>query len=639
MLLNWLDAREATEVGAALADDFVLQTASTRARAVKAGSRAPENHLESFLGKFLQAVDRKARPLQLNVFKRAKLANTFKWRLLEKGIEAQIVEELTRTLVLRLATGEGGAVRAAKSLPGSTARPNSDDARSLLTKAGDHVARSAYVEAIACFKDSLRLDPRNAVARNNLGAALCRVGDYNEAEEQFRRAIGIKEKYPDALFNLGTLLRLQGKIVESEMPLRRALKLKPAYVDAQIGLGATLTVLGRLDDAKAVIDKALKLEPRNVDALLAQGALRGRQGQFAEAEALFRRALEIDPNASDAWVGLAGVRRMSSADGAGWLKGALASANSGLEPLSEARIRFAIGKYYDDTGDFARAFGSYQQANELMKTAAVAYDRDARERFVGDLTRIYARESFSEAHKGGSDSKLPVLVVGMPRSGTSLVEQIIASHPAAKGAGEHRFWGQAFRRHASKLLQGSPDQRLRSNLAEEYLSSLAERGGDALRVVDKSTLNSDYLGIVHSVVPNARMIYVQRDPVDTCLSCYFQDFPPSLNFTLDMSDLAHYYREHHRLISHWRKALPPTSLLVVPYEQLVADQEKWTRRILDFIDLPWDARCLDYHLTESTVLTASYWQVRQTLYRSSIGRWRNYEKFIGPLLTLRNLDS
>jgi len=275
----------------------------------------------------------------------------------------------------------------------------------------------------------------------------------------------------------------------------------------------------------------------------------------------------------------------------------------------------------------------------LMKTAAVAYDRDARERFVGDLTRIYARESFSEAHKGGSDSKLPVLVVGMPRSGTSLVEQIIASHPAAKGAGEHRFWGQAFRRHASKLLQGSPDQRLRSNLAEEYLSSLAERGGDALRVVDKSTLNSDYLGIVHSVVPNARMIYVQRDPVDTCLSCYFQDFPPSLNFTLDMSDLAHYYREHHRLISHWRKALPPTSLLVVPYEQLVADQEKWTRRILDFIDLPWDARCLDYHLTESTVLTASYWQVRQTLYRSSIGRWRNYEKFIGPLLTLRNLDS
>jgi hypothetical protein len=329
---------------------------------------------------------------------------------------------------------------------------------------------------------------------------------------------------------------------------------------------------------------------------------------------------------------------MSAADGANWLKGAQASASNGLEPLSEARIRFAIGKYYDDIGDPARAFGSYQQGNELMKTAAVAYDGDARERFVSDLIRVYTRESLSEVQKGASDSRLPVFVVGMPRSGTSLVEQIIASHPAAKGAGELRFWGQAFRKHASKLLQGLPDERLRRQLAEEYLRTLAGPAGGALRVVDKAPFNSDYLGAIHSVFPNARMIYVQRDPIDSCLSCYFQDFPPALNFTLDLSALAHYYREHHRLMAHWRAVLPPSTVLEVPYAGLVEDQEMWTRKIVEFLGLEWDERCLDFHRTERSVLTTSFWQVRQKLYQSSIGRWRHYEKFIGPLLELKGLS-
>jgi hypothetical protein len=150
--------------------------------------------------------------------------------------------------------------------------------------------------------------------------------------------------------------------------------------------------------------------------------------------------------------------------------------------------------------------------------------------------------------------------------------------------------------------------------------------------------NSDLLGVVHCVFPQARVIYVRRDPVDTCLSCFFQAFPPALSFTKDLSDLAHFYREHRRLIEHWRGALPPGTLLDVPYEQLIADQEGWSRRILDFIGLPWDERCLNFHVSERHVLTASSWQVRQKLYKSSVGRWRNYEKFLGPLLELRGLD-
>ncbi|HLY53644.1 MAG TPA: sulfotransferase, partial [Steroidobacteraceae bacterium] len=142
---------------------------------------------------------------------------------------------------------------------------------------------------------------------------------------------------------------------------------------------------------------------------------------------------------------------------------------------------------------------------------------------------------------------------------------------------------------------------------------------------------------IHSVLPNARIINLQRDPIDICLSCYFQQFPPSLNYTMDLSDLEHYYREHRRLIDHWRKVLPHETFLDVPYAELIADQEKWTRRILEFIGLPWDERCLEFHKTTRAVTTASVWQVRQKIYRTSIERWRNYEKFIGPLRSLKDL--
>jgi len=229
-----------------------------------------------------------------------------------------------------------------------------------------------------------------------------------------------------------------------------------------------------------------------------------------------------------------------------------------------------------------------------------------------------------------------VFVTGMMRSGTSLVEQIVASHPRAHGAGELQFWNDAARK--PDLHNQPPDASLRKKLAKEYLQTLASCSADALRVVDKSTFNSDHLGLIHSVFPAARIIYVRRDPIDTCLSCYFQQFAASHNFTTDLADLAHYYREHRRLVSHWQAVLPPGTLLEIPYAELVADQEKWTRRILEFLNLEWDERCLQFYLTQRPVITASFWQVRQKLYGSAVGRWRNYRRFIGPLRELGKMD-
>jgi len=395
----------------------------------------------------------------------------------------------------------------------------------------------------------------------------------------------------------------------------------------------SLIALGRLQEAKARLAKALKVAPRDAGTMCLIGQIARMEGRFAEAESIYQRALKINPKMPNAWAGLASTRKMTASDAA-WLASAQTIADSGIDPLEEAVLRFAMGKYCDDVSDFAQAFENYQRANQLAKSVAAPYDRDERSRFVGDMIRVYSPAAVSTVRQGTSDSTKPVFVVGMPRSGTSLVEQIIASHPAAKGAGELGFIDDAMITPGSELRRGLLGESTKKHFADAYLRSLEARAGDALRIVDKNPVNSDYLGAIYSTFPNARIIYMQRDPIDTCLSSYFQYFSPAMNFTMDLSDLAHYCREHQRLMAHWRAVLPPGSILDVPYSELVADQEAWTRKILNFLGLEWDQRCLDFHLTERHVVTASTWQVRQKIYTGSVARWRNYERFIGPLLSL-----
>jgi tetratricopeptide (TPR) repeat protein len=635
MLLKWFNAREATEVGTALADDFALESVSGSADKRGQGDKlqAQGQELQKLLHRFLRRVEREVRPLKLNLFKRAKLANSFKWRLLEKGVEQPLVDELTQALVLRLASNQGSALPSGKGSGGSKR-----DVQDLHTRGQALLGRGEYAEARECYQDLVNLDSRDAAARNGLGIALAQLARYDEAEDQFRRAIGLRRGFVEAHFNLAGVLQSRGRLEESELPLRRALKLKPSYVLASVSLAMSLTPLGRLAEARDCYQKVLRAAPRNVQALVGSGQIEAVEGRFAEAEALYRRALEIDPGASYAWAALVWLRKMTPAD-SGWLKRAEQVAASGLTPLDEATLRFAMGKYCDDVGDYAQAFRSYRRANELHKMRAEPYNPEERTRFVDDMVRVYTREALSRACVSVPDSARAVFVVGMPRSGTSLVEQIIASHPAAKGAGELNFWGRFVHQHETAIRLALLPEPQRKKAALEYLRVLAGYSRDALRVVNKQPLNSDRLGLIHSALPNARMIYLSRDPIDTCLSCYFQQFLPALNFTMDLSELAHYYREHQRLVAHWRNVLPAQTLLEVPYAELVADQETWTRRILDFLGLPWDERCLDFHQTVRPVTTASVWQVRQKIYGTSIERWRNYEKFIKPLLGLRKLES
>ena len=634
MLFKWLDAREATAAGVALADDFDLQSAATlpRKRASEAEQRPREPELQKFLQRFLTRVDQAARPLKLNVFKRAKLANSFKWRLLEKGVEQELVDELTQALVLRL-TGASASAAPGEGSSRVTGRRSASDARALHFEGDRLLAKGAFAEAFELYQEAATLYPRDAVAHNGLGIALARLARYAEAEAAFRRAIGIRPSFPEAHFNLAGVLQSTGRFNESEVPLRRALKLKPSYLEARLSLALSCSLLGRLGEAKDCYEKVLRTSPRNTRAIVGMGQLASLEARFVEAEAAVRHALEIEPRAFFAWAALAWLRKMTSAD-EDWVRGAEEIAGGGLASLDEATLRFAIGKYYDDVGDYASAFRSYQRGNELHKLSARPYDRGARTRFVDEGIRVCTPEAIASASAAGSDSERPVFVLGMPRSGTSLVEQIIASHPSAYGAGELNFWQV---RHAGAFRQGLLNEAARRKLAQQYLDLLSRRSANALRVVDKTPFNADYLGLIHVIFPKARILFLQRDPIDTCLSCYFQQFPVVLDWSMDLGDLAHYYGESHRAAAHWRRVLPPGSILDVPYAELTSDPEPWTRRIIEFIGLPWDEHCLEFYKTVRPVNTASVWQVRQKIYKTSVERWRNYEKFIGPLRSLKDL--
>ncbi|HWG75921.1 MAG TPA: sulfotransferase [Steroidobacteraceae bacterium] len=507
-----------------------------------------------------------------------------------------------------------------------------------MIRGDQYISGGDYARAIDVYQQLLALDPSQVAALHNLGVVLCNAGRVKEAEAYFRRAIELQPDFADAHNSLGYVLRTIGRVEQAETSIRQAAACRPNDPGIQGNLAQTLVLLGRIREAEDCFSKILQTDPSRVDALVGLASVAQTEGRFDEAEALYKQALACDPKLPRVWASLASLRRMGPADGA-WQREAEQLANSGLAVTDEISLRFAIGKYWDDVGDFERAFRSYQRANDLLKSTVRRYDRSARAAYVDDMIRIYSPRAIAHLGAGGSPSTKPVFVVGMPRSGTSLVEQIIAAHPSARGAGELGFWTEVLLAHIGPIRQGLLSEPLRQELAASYLKCLEERCGDALRIIDKAPVNAEYLGIIHSVFPNARVIYLQRNPIDTCLSCYFQYLSPALSYTMDLSDLASYYRQHQRLMARWREVLPHATLLDVPYEQLVSDQEGWTRRILDFIGLEWDARCLQFHNVQRAVSTASQWQVRQKMYHSSVGRWGNYEKFIGPLLELAELDS
>jgi Flp pilus assembly protein TadD len=626
MKLKWFNAREAADLGVALADEFAAATA--RRSAPVRGSEGKRKEQASALEQLHERADREVRPLELNFYQKARFANSFKWKLIENGVESGVADGVTQSLIVHLSQGPAGAPTAVQA--GGAKDPG---AQALLARAQKAFKAGDNAQAADLFDEFVSLVPGRADALNALGVALYHLGRYQDAEQRYREAIDIDPEYADALFNLAALL--QADPSAAEPLLRRALKINPKYPGARAMLGLMLLSSSQEHEAKVALRKALKVSPRDHVALLGLAHIARVEGRFDEAQSLLERTLEISPKMPTAWASLNGTRRMTTAD-SDWFATAKEIAGSGVPLWDEVQLRFAMGKYCDDINDYENAFENFRRGNELLKSVAGRYNREAHASLADDLIRVHTREALASITQGGSPSAKPIFVLGMPRSGTSLIEQIIASHPAAKGLGEPDYWLKAARANQDEIRQKVLDLPARKKLAEDYLHLIERRRPDALRIVDKTPTNSDLVGFIHTAFPKARIIRVRRDPIDTCLSCYFQNFSTAQTFTMDLDDLAAYYRTHQRLMDHWCRALPAEAILQVPYEGLVAEQEAWTRKILDFLGLEWDERCLAFHETKRSVTTASVWQVRQKIYRHSVERWRNYEKFIGPLKGLRD---
>jgi tetratricopeptide (TPR) repeat protein len=510
-----------------------------------------------------------------------------------------------------------------------------------LQEAHNHLGNALRVlfrleEAAASYRHALVLRPDFAEAHNNLGNVLFELGQLDEAFAHYRRALVLKPDFAEAHNNLGSLLRGFGQLQAAIASYQRALALQPHFAEAHSNLGIALRLMGRTAEAEASCLKALEISPDSASTVVALAEIHADTGQFAEAERMFMRAISIDPETPEGWSGICRVRKMSVSDTA-WLASAQRIAGMHLPPRKEIQLRYAIGKYFDDVRDFERAFNNFRRANELAKRCGAKHDRRDVEQAVDQITRVYDRNWLSEAGAITMASERPVFIIGMLRSGTTLAEQILASHPAVHGAGELPFWTNAFAAHTSSAADTEASAALVRRLANEYLRLLQGLSADTLRVIDKMPANFWVLGLIHAALPNARIIHLRRNPIDTCLSIYFQRFETGVSYANDLDDLVHYYIQYLRLITHWRSILPADSILDVPYEGLVESQEAWTRKMLAFTGLSWDARCVDFHLTNRTVITASKWQVRQKISASSVDRWRNYEKFIGPLLKLKEL--
>jgi tetratricopeptide (TPR) repeat protein len=488
--------------------------------------------------------------------------------------------------------------------------------------------------AIGHYRQAIAHDPQFGPAQRNLGLALLEVGDIEHAERALRAAVKSDPRDAEGWRQLARVLRRQAQYREALDAAKRATTLAPHEHAASLEVGNVLRELERFEEAAAWYRKASELSP-DAEAHLNIGVCLQSLGRFDEATAAHERALALRPDLAEAHYNLAMIKGGRSPKAQVEQLQTLI-ARPGLSERERSHALFALGSIMEANGDLDGAFEHYRRGNEL-RARGMGFDPQRHLDFADRLIATFDEGFFATRRGLGEPSDVPIFILGMPRSGTSLVEQILACHPEVHGAGELDHMRQLVRALPDRLHteQTFPDcarlldgQHARQ-LAVEYLDVL-RRCAPTRRVIDKATGNYLRLGLIALLLPNARVIHCRRDPLDTCLSCYFQNFAHGLSFTYDLGHLGLVYRHYVRLMDHWRAVLP-NPILDLDYEALIADQERESRRLVDFCGLAWDPRCLRFHEHGRPVRTASFWQVRQPLYDSAVGRWRPFARHLSPL--------
>ncbi len=498
------------------------------------------------------------------------------------------------------------------------------------------LAAGAIDEAIYSLRKAIELKPHHVEANNNLGTALLEKNEVEAAAFVLEDAVSADPSLADAWCNLARVRLAESDLEAAEANARRAIELDPDQAKFHWVLGLVLRDGRRPKEAESALRRSLEFDPDQPLPHLALATVFIRVGRFEEAETVLRRALALDPELTMAYEALSQIRSYGSDDLSEIQR--LEQFAQGLDAGSPDRVHleFALAKMLEDCGEFHRAFTHLQIANAL-KQAEVSFDAEALWRILKDTQRTVDRELIENKARMGSDSDIPILIIGMPRSGTTLVEQILASHPAVSGAGEVAYLKLATRRLGRESGVSYPlcltqlSETAVRDLAAGYLQRLEHDRGDARYVTDKRPYNFVDLGLVSMLFPRAKIIHCIREPMDTCFSIYRQNFYKENEFAYDLQHIAEYYRFYRSIMAHWQSVLP-IQIFDVSYEALVGNQERVSRDLLVHCGLPWDDRCLRPHETKRQVGTASHWQVRQPVYSSSVARWRRYERHLGPLI-------
>lgn len=518
-----------------------------------------------------------------------------------------------------------------------------DEAISLLQRAAGRAPNEASIahalgeslclmgraaEAVPHLQRAVDLSPGFAEAHNALGNAFSAEGFHAEAVHAYQVAIELNPALAEARNNLGLAFAALEHHDKAVAHYRAALQIRPDYIEARLNLGLSLLALDKPEEALIAFEAAA---PRDGRAVLGRGMALQATGRLDEARQCFAAAVKLQGDDPAAHLALTETKTFVPGDPQ--IAAMEALLNRAYPPWQQTCLHFALFKAYEDTGRYSDAFAQVEKANRTWRPH-VAYDERAELDALARLTEAFTPEVLQ--HPVDEPSELPIFVVGMPRSGTSLVEQILASHPEVHGAGELAHLGLIAtggytpdRRSFTGLI-GNPDALCA--VAKGYLDHVRALAPSAKRIVDKMPANYMFVGLIKLALPKARIVHVRRDPVDTCFSCYARLFKGNLNYTYDLSELGRYYRAYEQVMAHWRAVLPQDAILELDYEKLIGDFDGEARRLVAFCGLDWNERCQAFHEVERPVQTASAFQVRRPLYATSVGRARSYAEFLAPLM-------
>ncbi len=463
-----------------------------------------------------------------------------------------------------------------------------------------------------------------------------RSGYLQEAESLSQSVLKKYPNYPDAMNLLGVIAHESGNNELAIARYEKALKIKPNFAYVHNNMGFALQMLGRLEEAIDCYEKAITIKPDFADAQNNLGNVFQEFGRIDEAVACYEQTLKIKPDYVMTYYNLAMIR--PNQEQIPIIEKHLT--DPALSDSDTMHYHFALGHILNDSGLYKKAFDHYLKGNTI-KRKAITYDAQLQSAFVDGLINAYSKDYFQRKTISGSDSEVPVFIIGMPRSGTTLVEQIISSHPLVFGAGElatltniEKNIGNQFK--SSSIYPASIalcDDATLAKYSTEYLEELNKYSQDAKRITDKMPDNFLRIGLIKILFPNARIIHCQRNAMDTCTSIFLNSFINGNNYSFELTEIGKYYLDYERLMQHWLK-LFPTEIFEVKYEDLVLNQDELSRKLIEYLDLDWDEKCLEFHKNKRAIKTLSNSQVRQPMNKNSINRWRHYQEYLEPLINI-----